>query len=196
MYAVEDEPDAGNVSKRVARRRRAWLTGQRLSGQPVPVLSVFLSRRMMKRFKENIHDRCLQLVGEKLNLLLQKQQDLAASVADETKSTAGDKYETARAMLHIEQEQLARQIAELKAQLFSLNLIDPGTTTQRITLGSLVCANDHYYYLSTALGKLQFEGKTIYTLSLQSPLGAQLKGLSAGDTLVVNGKKLTITTVS
>jgi len=138
--------------------------------------------------KEQIHNHCRQVVTDKLSMLRQKQQDLMESIAGETKSSVGDKYETSRAMLHIEQEQLARQVAELTAQLVLFNTIDPTAQTQRAALGSLLHIGDTYYYLSIGLGKMQVAGHAVIALSLQSPLGGKLKGLGTGVVIEVNGK--------
>jgi len=143
-------------------------------------------------FKEEIHQHCLRLITERITLLQQKEQELAESIANETKSTAGDKYETARAMLHIEQEQLARQIAGLRTQLAVLQSVDASVQTTRIAPGSLALVNEDHYFLSTALGRLQVGGTTVFALSVQSPLGALLAGKTVGDRLTFNGKDLVV----
>jgi transcription elongation GreA/GreB family factor len=130
----------------------------------------------------------MKVVADKLAALDEKLQDLAASAANETKSSAGDKYETARAMLHIEQDQVRAQKAELLGQQAVLNSIDPTMKTERIVLGSLVHIGAGYYYLSIALGKLQLDGQIIFALSLQAPLGKQLKGLRVDDKVTIGGK--------
>jgi transcription elongation GreA/GreB family factor len=144
-------------------------------------------------FKQQVHEHCQQIVAGKLHALQEKLQDLADSAANETKSSAGDKFETARAMLHIEQDQVRRQIAELKAQLSVLNGVDPTLQPECVVLGSLVRIQDAWYYLSIGLGKVQVAGETVFILSPQSPLGQQLKGLSLGDDLSLNGRKMVVT---
>jgi transcription elongation GreA/GreB family factor len=142
--------------------------------------------------KQNIHRQCLHIVAAKLELLQLKLRDLTESAANETKSSAGDKYETGLAMLHIEQEQVQQQVSELLAQQAVLNSIDPTVKTERVVLGSLVSIAEDYYYLSVGLGRMVWEGKIVIALSLQSPLGTRLKGLTAGDSLMINGKTLRI----
>ena len=147
-----------------------------------------MERNMETDFKQMVHKYCLQIVADKLKAMEEKLRDLSASAANETKSSAGDKYETARAMLHIEQDQVRGQKAELLAQQAVLNSIEPNLKTERIVLGSLVQIGESYYYLSLALGRLKVEGKTVYALSLQAPLGGQLKGLTTGESVTVAGK--------
>ena len=139
-------------------------------------------------FKQLIYEQCRQIITGKLEALQHKLRDLAESVANETKSTAGDKYETARAMLHIEQDNVRRQISELMAQRSVLDGIDSTGRRERIGLGSVAKAGSNFYFLSIALGKIQVEEETVIALSLQSPLGAKLKGLAAGDHTTMNGR--------
>jgi transcription elongation GreA/GreB family factor len=141
--------------------------------------------------KQMIYEQCRQMVAGKLDALQHKLRDLAESAANETKSSAGDKYETGRAMLHIEQDNVRKQISELMAQQAVLDAIDPASHMGRIGLGSVVKAGS-VYFLSIALGKMQIGGETVIALSLQSPLGARLKGLAVGDSLVMNDKELVI----
>ncbi len=136
--------------------------------------------------KQSACRKCREIVAGKLTALKDAMQDLAASAANETKSTAGDKYETARAMLHIEQDRVRKQIAVLSAQQTVLDAIDPDVPLQRVALGSFVETARATYFLSIALGKLHVEGQDLVALSLQSPLGAALKGLQAGDKFVMN----------
>ena len=63
-------------------------------------------------FKENVYSAFAQLLNEKINNVQQILQELHRSAANETKSTAGDKHETALAMLQIEQENKRSQLRE------------------------------------------------------------------------------------
>jgi hypothetical protein len=147
-------------------------------------------------FKQQIHAQCLHTVRGKLEALHKQQQDLSFSLANETKSTAGDKYETARAMLHLGQEQLATQVAALMQQQAVLQSLNPSLAATQVGPGCLVKAGDQFYYFSVALGKLRIDDQTVFVLSLQSPLGNKLKGLHAGDSFELNGKALVIEEVS
>lgn len=142
--------------------------------------------------KQKIYEHCRELIANKLAALQSQMQDLTASAANETKSSSGDKYETGRAMLHIEQDNLRSQISDLAARQAVLNSIDISKTMQRAATGSLITTNRGSYFLSIALGKLQIEGQAIIALSVQSPLGSKLKGLQSGDSIEMNGSELRI----
>lgn len=112
--------------------------------------------------------------------------DLKESGANETKSTAGDKHETALAMLQIEQANTRGQMQEVLLQKAALEKINPTLSVQMIVTGSLIKTNRGYFFMSTALGKATIENITVIALSPQSPLGQKLMGLKAGDTAAIN----------
>jgi transcription elongation GreA/GreB family factor len=117
-------------------------------------------------------------------------------IAAETKSTAGDKYETARAMIHIEQEQINRQLAEALAQQSALAQIDLSIHSEQVVRGSLVDTDQGLFFISTSIGKMIVEDSTVYAISPQSPLGIKLTGLSVGKQTSVNGKAYTVNVIS
>ena len=136
--------------------------------------------------KQKIHLHYLQLVNEKIGLLQQVLADLKESGANETKSTAGDKHETALAMLQIEQANKRNQLQEIVAQKNMLEKINPSILASIIVNGSLIKTNKGYLFLSAALGKAIVEGIPVMALSPQSPLGIKLMGLKEGDTAAIN----------
>ena len=138
------------------------------------------------KLKQKIYDHYLQLVEEKINILQQVLADLKESGANETKSTAGDKHETALAMLQIEQANKRAQLQEVVAQKNALEKIDPNITAAIIVNGSLVKTNRSYLFISTALGKAMVDNVTVIALSSQSPLGQKLMGLKPGESAGIN----------
>jgi hypothetical protein len=98
----------------------------------------------MNTFKANVYQRFLELLDEKISTIRQKLDELQESLKNETKSTAGDKHETARAFVHIEQENTGRQLEVLlqqKAELQSFSavhiedMIVPGTLVKQTVAG-------------------------------------------------------------
>lgn len=137
-------------------------------------------------FKEKVFHHYLQLLHEKIGALQNVLADLKESGSNETKSTAGDKHETALAMLQIEQANKRTQLAELSAQLVVLEKINPGISPAVIITGSLIKTNRGYFFMSVALGKVLVDGINVIALSPQSPLGQKLMGLTIGGNTVVN----------
>lgn len=146
--------------------------------------------------KQNIHSYFLQLASGKVQFLQKCLEDLKESATNETKSTAGDKYETALAMLQIEQANIGKQLEEALAQLRFFEKLNPQIITIRITNGSLVKTNRGYFYVSVALGKAMIDGVEIIALSMLSPLGNKFKGLTPGDKFELNGNLFLIESVA
>ena len=137
--------------------------------------------------KEKIHGHCLNLINDKISLLQQVLADLKESAGNETKSTAGDKHETALAMLQIEQANTRGQLEDVLQKKAALKRINPVSSPEQIVNGSLVKTNRGYLYLSVALGKINTDGIDVISLSPQSPLGQKMTGLVVGDTAEMNG---------
>jgi hypothetical protein len=119
-------------------------------------------------------------------VLRQTLNDLVESASNESKSTAGDKHETALAMLQIEKENTSKQLETLLSQKLLLEKIIPVIQSKQVAKGALVKTNKGYFYVSIALGKIIVEGIPVIALSPQSPLGSKLIGLNANGTTTVN----------
>lgn len=138
-------------------------------------------------FKQKTYHQFQQLLAEKITNLQQQLDELKESTANETKSTAGDKYETARAMLQIEQDSIRHQLQEALEQQTRFSSVDRKETNQDVVQGCLVKTNRGWLLLSVALGKTIIEGIPVIALSPQSPLGKQLMGRKPGDKISING---------
>jgi transcription elongation GreA/GreB family factor len=147
-------------------------------------------------FKQKIYDYYLKLVEDRISMLQQVLADLKETGANETKSTAGDKHETALAMIQIEQANVGTQLNEVFLQKAALEKINAALSAAHIIPGSLIKTNRGYLFLSIALGKATIDGIIVTALSPQSPLGAKLAGLKAGDTAEINHNKFIIESVA
>jgi Transcription elongation factor, GreA/GreB, C-term len=142
--------------------------------------------------KQKIYNHYYQLLRDRENLLLQILSDLKESAGNETKSTAGDKYETALAMLQIEQANYRAQLLELQIQKAVFEKINPQIKTEKILPGSLVKTDLGIFFLCIALGKACIDGKEIMAISPQSPLGQKLLGSKKNDKIEMNKIHYTI----
>ncbi|MDH7459661.1 hypothetical protein QEG73_00175 [Chitinophagaceae bacterium 26-R-25] len=145
--------------------------------------------------KQQVYNQCMSIVSQRITDVQKTLDDLRESIVNETKSTAGDKYETARAMLHIEQENVTKQMAELLEQKKQLEKLSMVEASDSVIKGSLVKTDRGYLFLSIALGKIKVSDQTVVALSPQSPLGKQLTGLKAGESALMNGMKYVIDTI-
>lgn len=137
--------------------------------------------------KQRLYNQCLQLLNDKIQLLKNTLQELSDSAMNNTKSSAGDKHETARAMIQIEQETISKQLNEALEQKSLLEAIDTDFNSSQILKGSLVKTNRVYLFLAIAFGKIILDDKAIMVISPQSPLGIKLLGLKANGSTEING---------
>jgi len=146
----------------------------------------------MSLSRQEVYRHLLRLLDDRVAALQQHRDSLQESLKQETKSTAGDKYETGRAMVHIEQENADRQLGALLEQRATLERLNSTPSRAPVMHGSLVQTSKGCFFISIALGKMEIAGHTVYALSPQSPLGSLLLGTVPGTEVSLNGNRYTI----
>lgn len=114
------------------------------------------------------------------------------SANEDTKSSAGDKFETSRAMAMIDRNLYARQKHEAELDMNVLHTILADNIAEVVSLGSLVKTNIGLFYMSISLGMLVVEGQKIMVTAIQSPMGEAIKGLKKGESVAFRGQKISI----
>lgn len=139
----------------------------------------------------------LQLeVNSRVHALEKALDDSRAEMVSESKSTAGDKHETGRAMAQLEQEKLGRQVLSARELKQTIAQIDANNEHTEIQFGSFVKASNGLFFFSVGIGKLKVEDDSVFCLTMTSPLGNLLKGKKAGESVQFNGKVIAIEAVS
>jgi transcription elongation GreA/GreB family factor len=130
-----------------------------------------------------------QIIDERINIAKNAMDAAQESANNEGKSSAGDKYETGRAMGQIEVGMYAKQLANAQKEKMLLDKIDLSLVSKSVGLGTLVETNKAFYFISISLGELKNVRKKIYAISQSSPIGAILMGKKVGEGFVFNGQK-------
>lgn len=149
----------------------------------------------MKELKQKLYQHCQRWVDDRVKLAQETIQLAQESSNEETKSSAGDKYETARAMAQLEKEKGSMQLAEAIKLKKAMQAFSQSAQSSNIELGSLVKANKSWYYISISAGEVSLDGIPCICISPVSPLGATMIGLSAGDYFTFNKQKVIIVEV-
>jgi transcription elongation GreA/GreB family factor len=136
--------------------------------------------------KTSLHQYCINLLEDKINAIKKEIANAKESANADTKSSMGDKYETSRAMLQIQQENLTKQLAETNSLLNQLEKLDINAQSNSAINGSLVFTENVVLFLAAALGKINFMKKDIMVISPQSPIGKILLGAKVGDSIQFN----------
>ena len=111
---------------------------------------------------------------------------------NEGKSSAGDKYETGRAMGHLEKDMYARQQAENMKELELLQKVNTEIIYTNAQTGAYVKCSDHSFFIAVGLGKQQVDDQLIFFLSPYAPLAKLLLHKKAGDSFLFNKKETMI----
>jgi transcription elongation GreA/GreB family factor len=113
----------------------------------------------------------------------------------EEKSSAGDKYETGRAMSHLQKDMHARQLLENQKERADLQGIPVDMAYNTVRAGAFIQTETGDFFIAAGLGKQMHEGKVVVFLSPQAPLARLLYGKAAGEQVSLNGKTVKITEV-
>lgn len=106
----------------------------------------------------------------------------------DTKSSAGDKFETGREMMQREMDKLSALVDNTLNSIAKLDRLVDLPASVVISEGSLVETDQETYFISIGYGKLD----SIYAISIESPLGLELKGKRVGDRIEMRGRNITI----
>ncbi len=142
--------------------------------------------------KTKIHKACLDFVDKRINNFLASYNSSVESGNSDSKSSAGDKHETGKAMAQLEQEKAAHQLVEAKELKAVLEKINPKQKHQIISEGSLINTNNGLFYISIGIGKLEVENDKVVVISAQSPLGKSMMGQKKGNTVCYNNLNYSI----
>lgn len=142
----------------------------------------------MREIKNALLDNCIEYVKERINTAESALEDNRAGLELDSKSSAGDKYETSREIVQqevIRNELLLTEAHAMEAVLSRINVDNSFTTIQN---GSLAITNHGSFFFAIAVGKVEINKKDYFIISISSPLGQAFKDKQAGDKVVFNGK--------
>ncbi|WP_405294796.1 3-oxoacyl-ACP synthase [Algibacter sp. Ld11] len=126
--------------------------------------------------KQNLFNLCLEFIDSRFQTIQNTINEIQESLTSETKSSAGDKHETGRAMLQLEREKAGNQLAEINKTKVALSKIDISNTSQTVGLGSVIYTNQANYYIAISAGELIFNNQKFYAISPNTPIGLLLMG--------------------
>jgi hypothetical protein len=142
--------------------------------------------------KINLYNQCLEWLDHKIQIATKAMKDAQDSANSEEKSSAGDKFETGRAMSHNERDMYAKQLAECNKQKQLLLNTDLSGTTDRILPGSLVITDVAQYFILISAGNIKVEEKNYFVVSPETPIAQLILNKKAGDGFMFNGKEIKI----
>lgn len=133
------------------------------------------------QFKIILKKACENLLNQRI-----KTAELAMEQAQETannqeKSSAGDKYETSRALGQIDRDMNARQLEEAIRELRKLEGIETRTIQKEINVGSVFELENTVFYIAVGIGTVSVKEQTVIVISPKSPFFTEVRSKKAGD---------------
>ena len=147
---------------------------------------------MNRTIKTLLFDHCKSFLESKLVAHKNQIDLLYESLYSETKSSAGDKHETGRAMIQLEIEKTGKQIHDIETEFLLFSKIKTDLFLNNVVNGSLVITHENQYYLSISAEEFNYNSKTYYCISKKSPIGLVLIGKKIGDKILFNQKEIEI----
>ena len=141
---------------------------------------------------EKLLQKCADYVEERTGRLQKSIKDLEYDLGNETKSSAGDKYETSREMINIEINKLQNQLQSFKKLKGVLAVIENRKTSKTVQLGSIVRTDGANYFISIPVGEIKVEEEKFYAIGLNSPIGKLLLGKQVGEQFIFQQKQIQI----
>jgi len=138
------------------------------------------------KIKQQLLEACFDFVKEKHSTISESIASNKKDLFSETKSSAGDKHETGRAMIQLEMEKSGQQLAEVNFMQTVLNKMIVDKSSEIVCLGSLIKTSKGTYFLAISVGKVVVEQQNYFVISGQSPIGKQLLGKKVGDLVPFN----------
>ncbi|MEM7572635.1 MAG: hypothetical protein AAF433_07035 [Bacteroidota bacterium] len=139
--------------------------------------------------KDALRKHCLDLIEARIANLGEYLEAIHQSKQNETKSSAGDKYETGRAMMQLEEDKINAQLALTQQTYQQLAQVQFKEGGDQVQLGSLVTTNKRIYFLTVGLGKIEWEDQVVFCISPMAPIGKQLWGKVTGERFDFNGQE-------
>lgn len=143
-------------------------------------------KREFSEVKKEVYEHCQRIMEQRISELRRLIDGYQKASNEDTKSSAGDKYETNRAMMQLEKEKVSHSLNETLKQKQVLDQIKPENTLPKIGLGSLIETDKGLFYLAISLGQIVVADKKAFCLSPVSPLGRLFTGLNNGSEVTFN----------
>ena len=144
------------------------------------------------KVKRELFKHCEVFVSKRLKTVEEIISSNQNALQSETKSSAGDKHETGRAMLQLEMEKASQQLAGIAIMKQTLAKVNVFKQSETVCLGSVVKTSIANYFIAVSAGQLNALNETYFAVSTASPIGKLLLGKKVSDKIVFNGKTIEI----
>lgn len=146
----------------------------------------------LPRLKKRLVSKAREDLEARIAWLTQCTDEIIASRNAETKSSAGDKHETSRALAQAELDRASSQLAKARSLKANFEQIDFDLCHPEALSGSLIKTEEGLFLLGVGLGKVETDRFLCHAISPGSPLGQSLLRKKQGDTFSFQSRHVTI----
>ncbi|KIO74862.1 3-oxoacyl-ACP synthase [Pedobacter lusitanus] len=146
----------------------------------------------MEGLKAKLYQACMNFILQRINTAETALQQAQEASNDDTKSSAGDKFETTREMM---QQDIARNkslLLDANQNLSLLSALEEVIHSDVVKNGSLVYTSNGIFYISISAGQLKIDNQPVFAISAVSPIGQLLMGKKEGESFSFNQNQYTI----
>jgi len=137
------------------------------------------------KLKQRLTNTCLEQIAKNISSAEQLLQNIIESKLSDTKSSAGDKFETSRERLQAEDDRINAVLMnskKLEVQLKRLNK----SPCNKVEAGAIVITDKANYFIAIGLGKISIDNKNYYTMSPDAPLSKVMWNKKIGESFALN----------
>jgi len=135
------------------------------------------------------------LIEKRINKSEEIINSIEESIHSETKSTAGDKHDTSRELLHQERNKAAQNLKNQLMKRKTLIQLNNFPSSVNVGFGSLLNTNQGWVFIGLSIGNIQFNEEQVLCVSPISPFAKAFEGASQGDCVEFNNTSFVIETI-
>jgi hypothetical protein len=150
---------------------------------------------LSQELKLQLYKHCLGYVNHQIDIINRALDDAQSAANDETKNSAGDKYETGRAMKQRESELLVARLNDAHVLQKTLHHIDISKNFDTVKSGALVTTSMGIFFIAISADEIVLDGEEYCFISQESPIGAAMLHCQAGGSFKFRDKVVKVLAV-
>ncbi|MCB2222184.1 MAG: hypothetical protein KQI35_17510 [Bacteroidetes bacterium] len=144
----------------------------------------------MPPLKKEIVEACRKIAEEKAGQLKEAMEE-AQQAANEY-GAPKDRYDSFRTQLLRKRDMYGQQLSKINEQIEALDKINPDNKVETVSYGAVVITEFQKLFISTGIGKFEYQGETYYAISGVVPVFKAMEGKKKGERYVFNGREIKI----
>lgn len=141
--------------------------------------------------KKQIFEACHKFQSEYVNTIKKQLQQILESASEE-KSSVEEGGDSFKEQLQIDREMYNKKLKDASENMELVNRIDYSKKSEAVSFGSVVVTDNQCFFVAASLGELKIEGKSIFVISMSSPIFKAMSGKKKGETFPFMNKQVVI----